>query len=339
MNQEKNAEVNIGYGCNNRCLFCVSGDAAGLDTRFAEPEKIKKELDTSYENGCRILGFLGGEPTIYPYITDVSRYAKKIGYKRITLTTNGTRLSDKNFCKELLDAGVGRFSISIHSHKASVEDLLTGVPGNFAKKIKAIKNLISLQKTGRVPYGIALNAVIHKKNYRHLKEFCVYFKKLGIGDIRFNFIRVEGRAKEGASLVPDMALAAKEAERVVLWNEKYGHLEITFGEVPLCFLGSLYLRDKNIFARYIGEFRDIPTEVSLLSGADRKRFNMRKKMRGDHRRFNLQEKRAERTKTKLPQCEECLLDSICEGVYNDHLPTRGNKKFIKPIKDEKNTRI
>ena len=56
--------------------------------------------------GCSSAGFLGGEPTVYPHIVESIAYAKSLGYDRIALCTNATRMSDPAFCAALVEAGL-----------------------------------------------------------------------------------------------------------------------------------------------------------------------------------------------------------------------------------------
>lgn len=321
----KNLELNLGKACNNKCVFCVSGDSRPVTKRFIDLETIKKELDFFYKKGSRALGFLGGEPTIYPGILDAVRYAKKIGYKRIALTTNGTRLADNKFCIDLINAGVNRFTISIHSHKAEVEDRLTRVPGNFDKKIKGIKNLVRLKKKGFLKENVSLNAVIHAKNYKNLSNMVDFFSKLGIDDIRFNFIRPEGSATGDRRMVPTYQSVIPYFYRLILRNEKKYKINITIGEIPFCIFKEVYEKSPHIFTKYIGEFYDLSTEVSSA------RFDKdenSQKITCVQSRFNWQDKKRNFLKKKLSPCKKCRFLNVCGGVFVGYLKIyRGTKLF------------
>ena len=104
-------------------------------------EQMRAELKRWHNDGHRSVGFLGGEPTTYPKIVDSVAYAKELGFTRIAIATNATKLRLHHFTDRILDAGLTRITISMHGHTAELEDKLTRVPGNFEKKVAAIQYL------------------------------------------------------------------------------------------------------------------------------------------------------------------------------------------------------
>ena len=103
----KNAEINPGRICNNRCLFCMSGAERDRGRRrcWAEPKKIFSEIKRHYRNGCRSIGFLGGEPTVYPHILDSVRFATQVKPPRRSRTSSWMnserwRFDTPNRCKK-----------------------------------------------------------------------------------------------------------------------------------------------------------------------------------------------------------------------------------------------
>lgn len=333
----RNLELNLGKGCNNRCVFCLSGKIGNPLHHTPLPlEEAKREIKDYYDRGCRSLGFLGGEPTIYPHILEIADFAKKIGYERIALTTNGRLCSDAEFCTKLVEAGVNRFSVSIHSHHEGVEDVITRVPGNFKKKIRGLKNMIALQKKGMVPYGVSINGVISRYNYKNLEEFISFFKKIGIRDLRFNFIRLEGLAKEDMQSSISFEAFKPYIKKLVDANEKKFKIHVNFGEMPLCMYADLYQRKdgERLVRKYIGEFSDLSTEVSIK---DYDRFYIKKGNKevvldkAKKKRFNFQENKRNNCKEKLPSCDGCSVYEQCEGIWKNYLAVYKNKKIFKPI--------
>lgn len=332
----RNLELNLGKGCNNRCVFCMSGKVENTLHHLMLPvREAKKEIEKYYKKGCRSLGFLGGEPTIYPYLFDVVRYAKKIGYERISLTTNGRLCDDRAFCEKLIDAGVNRFSVSIHSHEEKTEDAITRVPGNFKRKIKGLKNLVALQKKELIPYGVSINAVISKYNYKNLDEFLSFFKGFGINDIRLNFIRLEGLAEEGIKSGISLRAFKPYIKKIVERNEQKCNINLTFGEMPLCMYSDLMSHgDANVIRKYVGEFFDLSTEVSLK---DYDRFRVAeygKNMIVEQtvgKRFNFQEEKRSVLKEKLPLCGACAMNESCDGIWKNYLDTYRDRSIFKPI--------
>lgn len=333
----KNLELNLGKGCNNRCVFCLSGKVENpMHHRLIPLNDAKREIERYYGKGCRSLGFLGGEPTIYPDLMEVIRFAKEKGYERIALTTNGRLCADMQFCERLIDAGVNRFTVSIHSHDQKTEDMITRVPGNFKKKVRALKNLVLLQKKGLIPYGVSINGVISRYNYKTLDTFIAFFKRMGIRDIRLNFIRLEGLAEEDIKSGVSMKVFKPYIKRLVDANERTFKINLNFGEMPLCMYADLLSRTRGdaLLKKYAGEFFDLPTEVSLKD-YERLRFSDNGKNvvvdRTIRKRFNFQEEKRNTFKEKLPSCGQCAMNAACEGIWKNYLLAYKDRSVFVPI--------
>lgn len=313
----RRVEVHLGTLCNNRCAFCMSGVERDHKEPWAALDRVKEELRHFRAEGCRAAGFLGGEPTVYPRILEAVAYAKGLGYDRISICTNGTRLSDPAFCAELAEAGLTRVTLSVHSHRAEVEDgPMTRVPGNLARKLAGLKNLTALRAKGLLADGIALNPVLSRLNMDELEEYVAFFGALGLDDIRFNFIWPQGAALDDPAWVPTFREAMPRIVRLILVNEKRLRKHLTFGGVPKCALslagigGSLgdYLATK-----YLDEAGfDPDNDVSLAT-----------KTGPMLDRFVWQRVKRDVLKTRAPSCAECAEDARCEGVWGSYAAMYG----------------
>jgi uncharacterized radical SAM superfamily Fe-S cluster-containing enzyme len=58
----------------------------------------------SYETKPEILQLSGGEPTLHPELIEIIRYAKDMGIQDVVVSTNGIRLIEESFAKELASA-------------------------------------------------------------------------------------------------------------------------------------------------------------------------------------------------------------------------------------------
>ena len=88
----KNVEINVGKACNNRCVFCLDGLPKKEDRSYMPWPQMQAELERWYAEGYRSVGFLGGEPTTYPKICDSVAHARQLGFTRIAIATNATKL-------------------------------------------------------------------------------------------------------------------------------------------------------------------------------------------------------------------------------------------------------
>ncbi|MDD5067508.1 MAG: radical SAM protein [bacterium] len=309
---EKKFQINLGNVCNNICKFCMNAEP--LETRkFIPFSQIKKEIKEYRKKGYNVIGFLGGELTVYPKIIDLVRLATRLGYKRIDLVSNGRKYSDLTFLKELNEAGYIRFYLSIHSHEERTEDFLTSVKGSFREKIRGLNHLVSLKKKGLIREKIFINLVINKLNYKSLPRIILfYLRNFGVRDFRFNFIRPEGRAfAHFKILVPAYREVLPYVKRSVLLSEKL-RLNLSVEGIPYCIL-----RNMRNFQEYIGELKD--GAGTIKEGIDRRK------------EFNIADLRKAELRVKPETCRECIYDLYCEGPWKDYTQINGFREF-KPIR-------
>ncbi|MBW2262673.1 MAG: radical SAM protein, partial [Deltaproteobacteria bacterium] len=116
MSGVRNLELNLGKLCNNRCIFCLDGSAPRESRKWVPARRAAGELERARQEGTTSLGLLGGEPTAHPEILEIVGMAKELGFQRIALTSNGLKLSNPGLSRALVEAGVTRFSLSVHAH-------------------------------------------------------------------------------------------------------------------------------------------------------------------------------------------------------------------------------
>lgn len=77
--------------CNLHCKHCSVNNVTAIMHRY---EKVKREMNTLYEMGIRILFFCGGETFLWNdegrTIRDLVREAKEMGFYIVNVVTNGT---------------------------------------------------------------------------------------------------------------------------------------------------------------------------------------------------------------------------------------------------------
>jgi MoaA/NifB/PqqE/SkfB family radical SAM enzyme len=318
----RNLELNVGMACNNACVFCVSGLPEGKESRMWLPlDKARHELDVAFASGSRSVGFLGGEPTLYPAILPAVAYARARGFTRIAICSNGMKYDDRDFVRALVDAGVTRFAVSVHSHHAEVEAWLTKVPDALERKLAGLAYLLAERAAGRVPDNVSINPVLNKKTYRHVVEFLRFYRGLGIDDVRFNFIRPEGKAEIeheiAQEIVPTFTEVAPFIRRAILANERELGIHVTFGEMPICGLPRSLLRTPLLLYKYVGEFQDLVTDCALFAAPRRQAGN------DGLDRFNWQERKRSFLKQPVAACNGCRFGGACFGVARGYVAMYG----------------
>jgi len=322
MSDGRRVEIKLGDLCNNRCAFCVSGDLRDARAPWTPLERVKEELAAFRESGCDAVGFLGGEPTVYPWIEEAVAHARALGYERVALCTNGTRLSDAAFCARLVAAGVTRVTVSLHSHRPELEDgVMTRVPGNHARKVAGVRHMLAWRDRGRMPDGVSLNPVLSRRNLREMPEYLAFAKSLGVADVRFNYIWPDDLLRGADEWVPSYREAAPEIVKAIVLNERRLGLRLTFGGVPRCVLrwsGVSPRLAEALAERHLDEVTFDPDNDVSIPTAER----------GCADRFVWQERKRETLKARGARCGECRHAASCEGVWRTYAEIHGLDELV-----------
>jgi MoaA/NifB/PqqE/SkfB family radical SAM enzyme len=308
----RKVELNLGLVCNNSCKFCMN-DVPSKERKFIAFDTLSKDLYELFEDGFDTVGFIGGEPTIYPKFLEAIRLAAKIGYTGIHVVSNGRKYSDLNFLEKITKAGVTRYYISIHSHKQGIEDYLTSIEGGFKEKILGISNLVRLRKKGLFKDGIQLNTVVNKLNYVYLPQMIAFFNRyFGLNDFRLNFIWPAGKALNNfESLVPRYSEVMEYLIMCVELARKL-NINLSFEAVPYCLLRKVKHSEE-----FMGEMKD---------GTRKARFGI-----GTRDNFFIEERRKNQLKTKSRDCKFCKYDLLCEGVWKKYVEYFGSAE-LQPLR-------
>lgn len=218
--------LNATYRCNNRCTFCATGTRTQLD---GDPTRQREILVKYRKLGVRLLDIDGGEPTLNPTLFSLIRFARKIGYERVNVTTNGRMASYDRFAEELLGSGVTSVLVSIHGPDAETHAQNVGVAEAFDQTIAGAKNLVRL-----APPGVELgaNVTITKSNHKKLPELAALVHELGFRWLNIQFLTPFGRATKWVA--PDTAEAARIAmETIDAFRDRMRFQVIN---LPACFM-------------------------------------------------------------------------------------------------------
>ena len=104
----------LGYDCNLACDYCTI--TVPMRARALSSRAVAAALREGSRDGFSAVSFTGGEPTIRADLLPLVREARRLGYDDIKVQTNGLLLSDANLSR-LLEAGVTRIHVSIHTHE------------------------------------------------------------------------------------------------------------------------------------------------------------------------------------------------------------------------------
>ncbi len=156
--------ANLGYiqmvrHCNQNCGFCSNPETPF----FHDLDQYRTIVDDFAARGYFGVILTGGEPTLSPVLPQAIAYARSRDL-HVRLITNGQKMADASYTKTLIDAGLQHVHLSLHTHRAKVEDFLTGTPGSLHWAEQALDHL------GMSPVAVNLNTVINRYNCDHLHE-------------------------------------------------------------------------------------------------------------------------------------------------------------------------
>ena len=126
--------------CNQRCPICLAYvDAMGFS--YHPPlEYFDKIFKHFQENDPRPnICFFGGEPTVHRDFLDIVRLARSYGFQ-VQIFTNGIKLADRNYCRELCSLGV-QLNFGFDGTRPEIYRTLRGDNSMAAKK-KALENVM-----------------------------------------------------------------------------------------------------------------------------------------------------------------------------------------------------
>jgi radical SAM protein with 4Fe4S-binding SPASM domain len=130
-------ELQLSGRCDLRCRYCCM-PRPSIGEEELSPQEIRDVILQARELGAQGLTVLGGEPTIYPDVLKVIRFARSHGLA-VEMVTNGVGM-EVAFARQLFEERV-RVVLKLSSLNADVQDGLTGKPGSFDVIQRALRNL------------------------------------------------------------------------------------------------------------------------------------------------------------------------------------------------------
>ncbi|MBC8068023.1 MAG: radical SAM protein [Deltaproteobacteria bacterium] len=291
----RRADLKTGTTCNSNCVFCVIGDH--LFTGDRSTEDCIAELQSSRAT-CVDVVFTGAEVSIRPDFLQLVRAAKRLGYERIQIQTNGRMFAYREFCERTIAAGANEFSPSIHGHIATLHDGLTRAPGSFVQIVRAIEHLVALGQP------VVTNTVITKQNARHLPELARMLIGLGVAQYQLAFPHPTGHAATYfRGVVPRMSEIAGFVHEALALGRGAG-VSCMAEAMPFCMMPG--------YEREVSELHIPPTEI-VYDGYVVPDYGADRMARG---------------KTRFEACASCRFEPICEGPWREYPAGMGEAEFV-----------
>jgi len=178
--------ITLTHVCNFECFFCHMEGEEG-DNYILSKEDILLVAKVAKNFDINSVKLTGGEPTLRRDLVEIVRGLKQLGYRDVSMTTNGLLL--KNLAYKLKLAGLDRINVSLHAISRETFKKITGVDA-FDRVIEGIKSAIDV---GLVP--VKLNFVVNRRNREEVFKFIELSQNLGVNEIHLIELHPVGLGK------------------------------------------------------------------------------------------------------------------------------------------------
>ncbi len=205
-----------------------------LERRIKRFHDGKEEFLEDYRD---VFDISGGEPTLSPHLIPLSKKINQLfPDSKIRCLTNGRNFFYAGYAENFLKKIQNKFEliIPIHGHTPKLHDSITRVPGSFLQTVKGLKNIFQYKKHS---HHIEIRIIIHKQNYKFLKEILLFLKNnfSKIDRVVFMFFEVEGQAKKNITkLKVSYSKISPYLRKILPYLHSFS--DIRFYHFPLCVL-------------------------------------------------------------------------------------------------------
>lgn len=295
--------LEIGYACNNKCIWCFNILDKGIGT-FGQ---IKGYIDKNIPRGSYVC-ISGGEPTIHPDFIRIMDYVNKTG-AQISLFTNARKFKDMDFALAAVKhASELACTVALHGNTPEIHDRITQVAGSFEETMTGIRNLFQLKSRG-FPVNIYLKILIPKINIGHLPEtvrwICNEFP-----DSQHLIIQAMDIVRRGLEHEDKLLIKLVDAVPYLVEAVKIGNY---FGrKIGLIYIPPCIFPDPEFYSSFTMpiDIQDVNVYKPLLC----------QETINDAARA-----------AKAPQCKQCEADEFCDGIWSSYAQIAGFDE-LKPIK-------
>lgn len=189
-------DLAVTYRCNNDCHHCYNA----RERSFAEfsTEQWKQVIDKAWALGIPHIVFTGGEPTLRDDLPELIAHAEANG--QITgLNTNARRLSDPNFVKRLVDAGLDHVQITVESCDADIHNKMVNARA-FDQTIRGVKNALQTR------LFVMTNTTMLRDNVESIPATLDFLAELGVPTIGLNALIYSGHGASVGTGLPERDL-------------------------------------------------------------------------------------------------------------------------------------
>jgi MoaA/NifB/PqqE/SkfB family radical SAM enzyme len=315
-------EVQLGHFCNNRCVFCVSGQLTEQKRAPQLPQgPIRDQIERARQQGAQKITFLGGEPTLQQSFLDLLALAVALEFPEIVIFTNGVMTPKESFRERafrVLD-GLGPdmkrrviWRFSLQGGTQAAHDATTLNPGAWGK---IQTSLAALKADGA---RLTCNLCVVESNYRSVPALAEEAVRWGFESLHLDMVRprdagdrTEFELRAMMARYTDMVPAFTALSDACLRLRGPG-FDLNLGNLPYCVAPHL--------AHHIHhDGQQTLTVAADGQGHTQDGFDKYLDKRSD--------------KHKPTTCAQCVFEPRCSGVFDKYREFHGDAEFV-PVSAE-----
>ncbi len=298
-------ELQLGHLCNNRCVFCASGQLTQLKIAKTLPiEPMLTALEEAAKAGARRVTFLGGEPTLHRAFPEALKKAVDLGFPEIVIFTNGVLLPQPGFLDRVCALGSFEWRLSIQGSDEASHVAVTKKPDSFRRIIEGLR---MLRARGQ---RVTANLCVNTESYRSLPGYPALVKEHGLAQLHVDIVRPSSIGQYTPEYL--RAIQPRYSEMAPYFREMLSRFEqelpgfdVNVGNLPFCILPE--------WAPSIGHGGEPTVTQSCDAGglaAVVEKYEWHASMR-----------------RHTPRCDPCLFRAQCTGIFDEYLALYGDDEF------------
>lgn len=208
------ADIRVTQNCNSKCIACTWWKKKPFDE--LNTGEIIDVLNQLKQLGIEDVRFTGGEPLLRRDIGLLVNEAKSIGFKSISVATNGILLEKK--AKELVDGGVTNLTVSIDGTEQT-DSLIRGVRIHYRRAKRGIQTLHELVQDRNCKVIVTVLSTLTTMNIEEVPYLIQMCRDLGV-NWYFNLLDFNSDFCKDANTKPLVASDNKKIDHAFDYIEK-----------------------------------------------------------------------------------------------------------------------
>ncbi len=285
-------DVILGYDCNLFCDYCTISPA--MRARSLDAAAVDRAMQRARADGYDAISFTGGEPTIRGDLLALVRRARLLGFADIKLQSNGLLLGAGRNLERLVDAGVSRFHVSIHTHEADAYETMVRRTGTHAAMVAGLTALVV---RGLAPVA---DVILERTTWPRLPDALRWLHELGVRAADLWFVSLSDHNRDNVASMPRMTEVLPAVHDALAWARAHG-MTVRSLHIPRCLLGDDHEHAWDPAAegvRVVSPDATFDLRGSRLTG-----------------------------QIHVPACSGCSFEARCPGVRPDYLARWGDAEI------------